>query len=583
MTRSIRERGGALCALLLTGALGACTSHDPGEIGSDELALASQISNVTLRTALQGRFVSAQNNGGGAVTATAATAQAWETFQLLDVGGGGLDSGDAVYIRTGGGLYLRAASGGGAGLDATSASAQGWEMFRIVKPQGGAIRSGDVVGLQTITSGSWISAEQGGGGAVHAYGTSLGPWEQLVISVGSSTPTATRFSGVTFRTRGNRYLGAQNNGGGAVVATAAAPQAWETFSLLDANGGVLESGDRVHVITGGGQYLQAASGGGAALTATGNQLLGWETFRAIKPDGGAIASGDEIGLQTESGAWVSAEQAGGGAVHADGAAYGDWERLAVTLGPSRWVTGSDLGGGGGDGWRLVWRDEFDGNALDESKWAYEIQGPRWVNNELQAYTRRPENVRVENGQLVIEARRDFVGGEYSSGRIKTQGRASWTYGRVEASVQVPSGWGTWPAFWMMPDNQRRGWPACGEIDILEHVGYDENVIHGTTHSQAYNWRSPNQRTGSTRISGATTGFHTYALEWTPDRIMIFVDGVHFFTSPNDHTGDDAWPFDKNFHIILNLAVGGDWGGARGVDPNIWPRQMRVDWVRVYQR
>jgi beta-glucanase (GH16 family) len=216
--------------------------------------------------------------------------------------------------------------------------------------------------------------------------------------------------------------------------------------------------------------------------------------------------------------------------------------------------------------------------------AYEVQRPGWVNHELQNYTnRRWENARIENGALVIEARRDGYGGEYSSARLKTQGKASWTHGRIEARIQLPSGWGTWPAFWMMPDDQSRGWPACGEIDIMEHVGYDPDVVHATTHTKAHNHLNGQQRQGTTGVPGATAGYRTYVVEWYPGKMSFFVDGRQFHTSPNDGTGDDAWPFNKNFHIILNLAVGGDWGGARGVDPNIWPRQMRVDYVRVYQR
>jgi beta-glucanase (GH16 family) len=381
---------------------------------------------------------------------------------------------------------------------------------------------------------------------------------------------------VTLRTRlQSRYLAAHNNGGGALTAVATQAQAWETFTLLDVNGNNLDSGDSVQLRAGNGQYVQAVNGGGGAMNVTGAAPLDWETFRIVKNGGGTIRSGDVIGLQTVvSGRWVSAEQGGGAGVFAYGAALSSWEEFIITTGTL--PPNND--------WRLVWRDEFDGPGIDESKWSYEVRGPYWVNNELQNYTyRRAENARIENGQLVIEARRDFFGGEYSSARLKTAGKASWTYGRVEARVQVPGGVGTWPAVWMMPDNQSRGWPACGEIDILEHVGYDENVVHATTHSKAYNWRSPNQRTASTRISGATTGFHIYALEWFPDRIEVSVDGVRYFTSPNDNTGDDAWPFNKNFHLIVNLAVGGDWGGARGVDPNIWPRQLRVDYIRVYQR
>ena len=236
------------------------------------------------------------------------------------------------------------------------------------------------------------------------------------------------------------------------------------------------------------------------------------------------------------------------------------------------------------GWNLKWSDEFNGNSIDESKWAWEVQRPGWVNHELENYTdHRAENARVENGHLVIEGRHDnYNGYPYSSARLKTQGKASWEYGRVEASIQLPGGWGTWPAFWMLPDDMSRGWPACGEIDIMEEVGYDQDSIHATTHTQTYNWTKGNQRTAATNQSGATSGFHQYALEWYPDHLDMFVDGRKYFTSPNDNTGDDAWPFHKNFYIILNLAIGGDWGGAQGVDPNTWPKQMLVDYVRVYQ-
>jgi hypothetical protein len=580
----MRPVSSAVVAVVVAAMLGACR---PGSIGGGAAettqSLSSQIAGVTLRTALQQRYVGALNNGGGAVVATATAAAGWETFALNDINGATLESGDTVYIRAGNGQYLQAANGGDNALTAASTTPRARETFRVVKSGGsGTIHSGDTVGLQAVTSGNWISAENGGGGTVFAYGPAFGPWEQLTIGLGPTDAAATRISSVTLRTAvKGRFVGAQNNGGGAVLASATAAATWETFALIDSNGGTLESGDEVNVITGGGNYLQAANGGGSTLNAASTDPLAWETFRIVKSSGsGTIVGGDVVGLQTVTGGnWLSAESGGDGSVFAYGAALGAWEQFVVSLGETRWVYGNEA-----YGWRLVWSDEFDGGALDESKWSYEVQPPGWVNHELQSYTdHRRENARVENGNLVIEARRDGFGGEYSSARLKTQGKASWTYGRVEARIQVPSGWGTWPAFWMMPDNQSRGWPACGEIDIMEHVGYDQDSIHGTTHSQAYNWRSPHQRTSSTHVDGATTSFHIYAVEWRPDRIDFFVDGLKYFTSPNDGTGDDAWPFDKSFHIILNLAVGGDWGGARGVDPNIWPRQLLVDYVRVYQR
>jgi beta-glucanase (GH16 family) len=296
-----------------------------------------------------------------------------------------------------------------------------------------------------------------------------------------------------------------------------------------------------------------------------------------------VNSGDVVGLQTENGKWISAENGGGGTVYAYGAALGPWESFIYD------THGEDDNGGDGGtlpaGWRLVWQDEFDGARLDESKWSWEVQRPGWVNQELENYTdHRDENARVENGHLVIEGRRDWYSGyEYSSARLKTQGKASWTYGRVEAKIKLPGGWGTWPAFWMMPEDFSRGWPACGEIDIMEEVGYDKDSIHGSTHSLKYNWMASQQRTGATGVSGATTDYHVYAIEWYPDQIDFYADGRKYYSSPNDNTGDDAWPFHKNFYIILNLAIGGSWGGAQGVDPNIWPRQMLVDYVRVYQK
>jgi beta-glucanase (GH16 family) len=380
----------------------------------------------------------------------------------------------------------------------------------------------------------------------------------------------------TFRTQlTGHYLVAEGGGGGAVNANRTAALAWETFTILDRNDGALVSGDLVFVRAHTGHLIQAAHGGGGAVNAGSFNQLDHETFRIVKRNGGGtINHGDLVGLQTlVSGRWLSALGGGGGGVDAHGVALDTWESFHIGFG-----TPSPT-------WNLVWSDEFNGPSIDGNKWVFEVKGPGWVNNERQNYTNhRHENARIENGALVIEARRDwFAGHEYSSARLKTQGRASWRYGKVEARIQLPGGRGTWPAFWMMPDDMHRGWPACGEIDIMEEVGYDPDRIHATTHAAAYNWQSAQQRTASTIVGGVTTGFHVYTLEWSPSRIDMFVDGVHYYSSTDPGWGDDGWPFNKPFHIILNLAVGGSWGGAQGIDPNIWPRRMLVDWVRVYQR
>lgn len=349
--------------------------------------------------------------------------------------------------------------------------------------------------------------------------------------------------------------------------------AWENLQILDANGGELQSGDIIFIQGRVGSYLQAVNGGGSEVNILSRNTLDWETFRIVRAQGaGRVASGDAIGLQTFTGQWFGLTGSGSEAVFAQSKSFSALETFTIQFPEA-------------SAWKLKWSDEFNGPGIDEGKWSWEVRPPGWVNNELQNYTdHRPENARIENGSLIIEARRDgFQGREYSSARLKTQGKVSWTYGRIEARIQVPVGKGTWPAFWLMPDNMSRGWPACGEMDIMEHVGYEPNVVHSTTHSLRYNWKAAEQRTAATWVAGAVDGYHVYAMEWYPDRIEFFVDGNRYHTSRNDNTGDDAWPFNKNFHIILNVAVGGDWGGAQGVDPNIWPQQMKVDWIKVYQK
>ncbi len=239
-----------------------------------------------------------------------------------------------------------------------------------------------------------------------------------------------------------------------------------------------------------------------------------------------------------------------------------------------------------DGWTLVWNDEFDAGSIPSpDKWSYDVGGSGWGNNELEYYTQyRKGNARVENGVLVIEARKeDFSGMKYTSARLVTANKGDWLYGRMDVRAKLPIGVGTWPAIWMLStDWTYGGWPNSGEVDIMEHVGYDPNVIHGSTHSLKYYFKINTQKTASIRLPDVTQ-FHTYTTEWYADRIDFFVDGKKYLTSPNDGTGWEAWPFDKRFHLILNLAIGGDWGGAKGVDDLAFPQRMEVDYVRVYKK
>jgi beta-glucanase (GH16 family) len=241
------------------------------------------------------------------------------------------------------------------------------------------------------------------------------------------------------------------------------------------------------------------------------------------------------------------------------------------------------------GWQLVWHDEFDRDgAVDTSKWDYDVGGAGWGNHELQFYTKeRMENARVENGHLIIEARREkWEGNAYTSARLVTKGRADWTYCRVETRARLPLGVGTWPAIWMLPTDWNLGnggWPDNGEIDIMEHVGYDPGRIHASTHSQAHQWRNKNQRTAIRDVPDAGTAFHTYTMEWDAEEIRMYIDDRQYFSSRKDGGDWKSWPFYRPFHVVLNLAVGGDWGGVKGVDETIWPRRMEVDYVRVYQK
>jgi beta-glucanase (GH16 family) len=235
--------------------------------------------------------------------------------------------------------------------------------------------------------------------------------------------------------------------------------------------------------------------------------------------------------------------------------------------------------------KLIWADEFDYEGFpDPVKWTYDVGDHGWGNNELQYYTKeKPENARVENGRLIIEAHQDssFTKG-YSSAKLHTKGNASWQHGFIEIKAKLPSGVGTWPAIWMMPEESKYGgWPKSGEIDIMEHVGYDQGVIHGTVHTEAFNHRKSTQKGAQIQVLTCSDEFHVYAIDWLEDRIDFYLDGEQYHAFENTGKGFEEWPFDHPFYLILNIAVGGDWGGAKGVDPAIWPQRMEVEYVRVY--
>ena len=242
------------------------------------------------------------------------------------------------------------------------------------------------------------------------------------------------------------------------------------------------------------------------------------------------------------------------------------------------------------GYALVWQDEFnesssDGKALlpDENKWWYETGDNGWGNNEIQNYIPGVRDAdtcaMVYDGSLKIIAKKS--GSEVLS--IRMNSTKSWKYGYFEARLNLPGGKGTWPAFWMLPENFT-AWPDDGEIDIMEEVGYRPNWVSSSIHCSAYNHANGTQKTAEKYVETAESEFHVYAVEWTEDYIYGYVDGVRYFEFYNDHVGNyDTWPFNQAFYLKLNLAWGGNWGGAEGVDESVLPAVYEIDYVRVFQK
>lgn len=228
----------------------------------------------------------------------------------------------------------------------------------------------------------------------------------------------------------------------------------------------------------------------------------------------------------------------------------------------------------------VWQDEFDRDGLpDASRWDYEVGLIR--NNERQYYTReRTNNARVSNGVLIIEAHRErFQNADYTSASLTS--RASWTYARIDVRAKLPKGRGSWPAIWTLGTNIRQvGWPACGEIDIMEHVGFDPGRIHANIHTRAYNHVQGTNKGNSVMVPAPDGEFHVYSAEWTPQQIAMSVDGLRYFTFAKEAGGTPVWPFDAPQYLILNLAIGGNWGGQRGIDDEAFPMRYEIDYVRV---
>lgn len=237
------------------------------------------------------------------------------------------------------------------------------------------------------------------------------------------------------------------------------------------------------------------------------------------------------------------------------------------------------------GYKLVWNDEFENRGLPLAKnWIYEEGYVR--NQEKQYYTKeRIQNAYVKDGVLTIQALKDnYQGKEVTSASITTEGKFSFTYGYVEVKAKCPTGRGTWPAIWMLGTNIRSvGWPKCGEIDMMENVGYDPDLVHFNPHTKAYNHTNGSNKGSNIAVKDFHKDFHVYGMEWTPTEVKWFFNGKHVHSFKKEADDVDKWPFFEPQYLILNLAIGGAWGGQKGIDDAIYPSKFLVDYVRIYQK
>ena len=233
---------------------------------------------------------------------------------------------------------------------------------------------------------------------------------------------------------------------------------------------------------------------------------------------------------------------------------------------------------------LVWSEEFKSDQLNPEIWSFEIGDVR--NNEKQYYTKdRKVNCRIQNGKLILEARKEsFKGYDYTSASITTKKRKTFLYGRIEVRAKLPTGRGVWPAIWTLGSNiDEVSWPLCGEIDIMENVGFDPTKVHGNIHTKSYNHNLETNEGDFIESETLSTDFHNYAINWTPDQIDFFLDDNIYFSFENDGLSNpNTWPFDQPQYLLINLAVGGFWGGKQGIDPRIFPQKFEIDYVRYYK-
>jgi beta-glucanase (GH16 family) len=360
--------------------------------------------------------------------------------------------------------------------------------------------------------------------------------------------------------------------------------------------------------TGGSQQSGGANGSGGASATGGSTGTGGATASGGSTGtGGSSASGGSSGSGGKGGSSVTgtggAAGGAGAGGHGGSAGGGGHGGSAAGTGGAT-ATGGAAGSngtpdGGLAGWTLTWSDEFngaDGSAVDSTKWVYDTGGSGWGNNELEYYTSGTANAVQQGGNLVITATTANAANytcsypsngpcHYTSARLKTLGKFSQQYGRFEARIQMPEGQGIWPAFWMMGDNINTvSWPSCGEIDVMENIGKEPSINHGSMHMPATGGTTDDQLTGMYTLSGGAKlgdAFHTYAIEWTSSQVTFYVDDMLYETQTKAAATGRTWEFDHPFFILLNVAVGGTWPGSPD-STTTFPQTMKVDWVRVYQ-
>lgn len=405
---------------------------------------------------------------------------------------------------------------------------------------------------------------------------------------GSSTESGNSTLGGATNTSGSSARGGTTaSSGGAITAGGQTNNRGGATS----SGGVSSQGGAA---TGGSVAAGGKSQGG---NAAGGAATGGTTAAGGTSKGGNATSGAANGGSSSKGgtANVAGGSGKGGAATTGGTSPGGAAGKGGNATTGGTSTGGVAGGGtapncSGTGWNLVWSDEFDGalgSAVDTTKWTFDLgsQNGGWGNNELEYYTNTTNNVAMDGtGNLVITARKESMGGmAYTSARLKTQGLHSWQYGRIEGRMKIPVGQGIWPAFWMLGnDITTNTWPACGEIDIMENVGKEPNIVHGSLHGPGYSGGNP--LTGTTTLTAAVgSAFHLFAIEWDATSIRWYVDNTLYSTKTTSNVpSGGTWVYTHPFFIILNVAVGGTWPGSPD-STTVFPQQMLVDYIRVCQK